>query len=214
MPELVGAPVADQQAEQEADRRADPADRPERRAARSFQRTMAVGIALLAVVLAAVAWISSAEPVRLGRASPAAGGTVELAPTEVSLDFDGPVRSSSVMLAVNAPDGASVTTGSPVLDGGRLSVPVAVSGPGTYLVTYRLGLDRGRVVSGTTEFTVGSGTGSRSADPDEDDSQESAAGGHSHGHDMEGPFNIGLLVVDAVLLAVVVPLVVRRPRAR
>ncbi|MER7706420.1 copper resistance CopC family protein [Kitasatospora sp. NPDC097605] len=173
-----------------------------------FQRTMAIGLGLLAVVLAAVGWLSSAEPVELSGASPAARGRLERAPAEVVLNFSGPVRSSSLMLAVNATDGTSVTDGAPSLDGGRLSVPVSITEPGAYRVTYRLALDRGRVVSGTTDFVVGSGPLPEGGE----DVEEEAAGGHSHG--VEGPFNILLLCLDAVLLPGALWLMVRRPRVR
>ncbi|MFE7562081.1 copper resistance protein CopC [Kitasatospora sp. NPDC057500] len=178
---------------------------------RAFQRTMAIGLGLLVVVLAAVGWLSSAEEVKLSGASPAAGGRVAQAPAEVALTFSGAVRSSTLMLAVNGTDGTSVTDGTPELDGGRLSVPVSITEPGAYRVTYRLALDRGRVVSGTTEFVVGDGPLPEGAEELAEAGSDSDDG---HGHGVEGPFNIALLCLDALLLPGALVLMLRRPRVR
>ncbi|MFF1868880.1 copper resistance CopC family protein [Kitasatospora herbaricolor] len=179
--------------------------------ARSFQRRMAGALAALVVVLAALAWASSAVPVRLTAVTPGDGSAVAQAPAEVQLTFSGRLTAESVFAQVSSADGGSVTRGPARVDGQRLIVPVSAGAEGTYLVVYRLALGGGREVSGRTGFTVGPvplvGASSDLADAAD------GADAHDHGH-AEGPWNGALLVLDGVLVVGAVLLMVRRPRRR
>lgn len=176
---------------------------------RSFRRQMAVGIALLVVVLAALGWISSSVPVRLASASPGDGTSVDSPPGEVVLDFSGEFGVRSVFVRVTGEDGVAVDRDRPSVDGGRITAPVAITGPGTYRVTYRLDLGGQKEVSGVTGFTVGpAGSAPATARP----ATAAAADGHDHG--TEGAWNIALLCLDAVLLPAALVLMLRRPRVR
>ncbi|GAA2797129.1 hypothetical protein GCM10010441_22890 [Kitasatospora paracochleata] len=176
---------------------------------RSVRRTLAIGVAVVVVLLAGLAWISAREPVRLAGAAPADGGALAEAPKEVALTFAGDdFRPQSLYLQVNGPDGAPVTQGTPELDGRRLVAPVRITATGSYLVTYRLTLGGGREVSGTTAFAVGPGAVGRPAGENADD------GLLPHDHAVDGVWNLLLICVDAVLLPGAVLLMLRRPRVR
>ncbi|MFC9324299.1 copper resistance CopC family protein [Kitasatospora sp. NPDC057015] len=179
--------------------------------ARSFQRRMVGALAVLAVLLAALAWASSSVPVRLTAVTPGDGGAVAQPPEQVELTFSGSLTPESVFVQVSSADGASVSRGRPTVEGQRLLVPVSITARGTYLVVYRLGLGGDREVAGRTGFTVGPvplvGASSELGQAADD----SAAHDHAHA---EGPWNGALLVLDAGLVAGVVVLMVRRPRAR
>ncbi|MFF2043135.1 copper resistance protein CopC [Kitasatospora sp. NPDC058170] len=175
---------------------------------KSFRRTVAVGVGVVVLLLAGLAWISAREPVRLSGATPSDGGAVAEAPEEVALTFSGDDFSpESVYLQVNGPDGSSVTDGTARVDGRRVVSPVRIGTPGDYLVTYRLTLG-GREVSGTTAFAVGPAAVGRPVAAPADD------GLPAHDHGTEGVWNLLLLCVDAVLLPGAVLLMLRRPRLR
>jgi copper transport protein len=178
---------------------------------------MAIGLAVVVVLLVAVAWVSSAVPARLAQVAPADGGSVPTPPAEVALSFSGTFHPKSLFVQVNAADGSSVNAGRAQLDGRRVAVPVTIGGRGSYVVTYRITLDGGRDVSGVTNFTVAPGapassTGGAAGQSDGANAQPQADAVHDHG--VEGPWNLSLLVVDALLIPGAVVLVVRRPRLR
>ncbi|MCX5207885.1 copper resistance protein CopC [Kitasatospora sp. NBC_00240] len=179
--------------------------------ARSFQRRMAGALAVLVVVLAALAWASSSEPVRLTGVTPGDGSAVPRPPSEVALTFSGRLTVQSVFAQVSTADGSPVTGGSARVDGQRVIVPVSAAAQGTYLVVYRLALGEGHEVSGRTGFTVGPVPLVGASSDLADDADE--AGAHDHGH-AEGPWNGALLVLDAVLVVGAVLLMVHRPRRR
>ncbi|MQS10747.1 copper resistance protein CopC [Streptomyces kaniharaensis] len=180
-------------------------------AVRSFQRRMATGVAALVVLLVAVGWLSSSEPVRLKAATPADGGSVQSPPAEVALAFTGELRPRSVFVRVTGENGVAVDGSAPRVDGQRVITPVSISRTGAYLVTYRLALAGGGEVSGVTGFSVGSGA----AGPQGDTGAVSGPSGHgAHDHGVDGPWNIALLCLDALLLPGAVLLMIRRPRVR
>ncbi|WP_405020553.1 copper resistance protein CopC [Kitasatospora sp. NBC_00070] len=172
---------------------------------RAFQFRMAAGLGTLVLVLLTLAWVSSAEPVRLTAASPGDGTAVQVAPGEVALTFGGDRGIESVFLRVAAEGGPEVNRGPARVDGRRVVAPVRITGPGSYLTTYRLTLTGGGEVSGVTAFSVGPPDSAPLA-------QSESAPGHDHG--FEGPLNVALLALDAVLVVGSLLLVLRRPRRR
>lgn len=95
-------------------------------------------------------------------AAPAIEGAVPAAPKEISLVFDEPIHPSGAQtLRVAAPDGTSVSLGTPARsEGGKqLTAPVrSTVGPGVYTVNWQAAADDGDVMSGTYRFAVGSAT--------------------------------------------------------
>ncbi|MFJ1755407.1 copper resistance CopC family protein [Kitasatospora sp. NPDC088134] len=175
----------------------------------SFRRTLALGVGVVLLLLLGLLWISARQPVRLAGAAPGDGSSLALdrPPTEVELTFSGDdFRPDSVYLQVNGPDGGSVTDGRPRLDGHRLVAPVRLRQQGTYRVTYRLVLDGGRELAGTTAFGLGVPATPAAAPADD------AAPAHDHG--VDGAWNLLLLCVDAVVLPGALVLLLRRPRLR
>ncbi|GLW68400.1 hypothetical protein Kpho02_06990 [Kitasatospora phosalacinea] len=177
---------------------------------RSFRRTMALGTGVVVLLLLGLLWVSARQPVRLAGVTPADGSAQDRAPAEVALTFSGDdFRPGTVYLQVNGPDGTSVTDGPPRLDGHRLVTPVRIDARGSYQVTYRLVLDGGREVSGTTAFGVGTAAapGDRPATPADDDAP-------THQHGVDGAWNLLLICVDALLLPGAALLLLRAPRLR
>ncbi|MFJ5228465.1 copper resistance CopC family protein [Kitasatospora sp. NPDC088391] len=175
----------------------------------SFRRTLALGVGTVLVLLLGLLWISARQPVRLAGATPGDGSSLaaDRPPTEVELTFSGDdFTPGSVYLQVNGPDGASVTEGRPRVDGHRLVAPVRVRDRGTYRITYRVVLNGGREVSGTTAFGLGTPAAPAAAPADE------PAPAHDHG--VEGAWNLLLLGVDAVVIPGALYLLLRRPRLR
>ncbi|OKJ09197.1 copper resistance CopC family protein [Kitasatospora sp. CB01950] len=176
---------------------------------RPFQRAVALGTGVAVLLVVGLLWVSARQPVRLSGITPADGSSLTHAPAEVALTFSGDdFRPGSIFLQVNAPDGQPVTEGRPRLDGNRVATWVRINARGTYQVTYRLVLDGGREVSGTTAFGVGAPTEARPVAAPADD------GGTTHQHAIDGAWNLLLICVDAVLLPGAVLLMLRRPRLR
>ncbi|MFD8594417.1 copper resistance protein CopC [Kitasatospora sp. NPDC059646] len=174
---------------------------------RSFQRAVLLGAGVAVLLLAGLLLVSARQPVRLAGITPADGSALERAPQEVALSFTGDdFRPGSVYLQVNGPDGTPVTDGPPRLDGRRLVAPLRTDARGGYRVVYRLVLDGGREVAGTTGFDVGPAARPGTAPVNEN--------ADAHNHAIDGAWNLLLLVVDAVLLPGAVLLMLRGPRLR
>lgn len=86
---------------------------------------------------------------------PADGAVLTAAPTTVTLTFDDPLADFEPVLTVTGPDGVTYQSGSPTVDGTRLSNAVnALPVAGTYTVAYRVVSDDGHPVEGTLSFTL------------------------------------------------------------
>lgn len=86
---------------------------------------------------------------------PADGAVLTAAPTTVTLTFDDPLADFEPVLTVTGPDGVTYQSGSPTVDGTRLSNAVnALPVAGTYTVAYRVVSDDGHPVEGTVSFTL------------------------------------------------------------
>ncbi|MFF5229279.1 copper resistance protein CopC [Dactylosporangium sp. NPDC000521] len=165
-------------------------------------------VGAVAAAVLAFALLAEPAPARLSTMDPADGATVTTAPTAVTATFTGELAAYDYHLAVATEGGVPVTTGPVRLDGGTLTVPVALTG-GTYLVAYHVRLAGGAELSAVTRFGVGVtaapvGGGDPGADV--------AAAGHQHVSD--DPMNMALLVVDAVLLVALAYAVLRRQGRR
>ncbi|MDI1461475.1 copper resistance protein CopC [Catellatospora sp. KI3] len=169
-----------------------------------------LGTVLMVLVVGGTAVLSlltDTEPPALSTVSPADGAVVGSAPTEVELTFAGTFEPREVHVTVA--DAAGRTVGDrPEVDGDVVGVPVVLGADGGYLVAYHIVLADGQVLAGQTGFRYTRGAVAsappRTAPP--------AASGHSHGGD--DPLSIGLTFLAAVLVAVMVMMMVRRPRPR
>ncbi|GHJ44256.1 hypothetical protein Cs7R123_15980 [Catellatospora sp. TT07R-123] len=169
-----------------------------------------IGTALMVVVVAAttvLSLITESEPAGLSGITPADTAVVGTAPTRVVLTFAGSFQPREVHVTVA--DAAGRTVGDQVqTDGGTVAVPVAITADGGYLVAYHVVLADGQVLAGQSGFRFTRGA----ADSAPPQTALPQAGGHAHGGD--DPLSIGLTFLAAVLVAVMVMLMVRRPRAR
>jgi hypothetical protein len=116
------------------------------------------GATALASLLLVLSGGPAAAHTSLQSSTPADGETLTAAPDAISLTFSSAVASEFAQVAVAGPDGESVTSGVPTIDGAVVSQPVSTSGDGAYVVAYRVVSDDGHPVSGQLTFTV-AGTG-------------------------------------------------------
>lgn len=151
-----------------------------------------VGGSVAAAVLG-FALLAEPAPARLSSMDPADGATVRTAPTAVSATFTEELAPYDYHLAVAREGGVTVVTGAVQRDGATLTVPVELTGDGTYLVAYHARLADGTEVSAVTRFGLGVPAAPIAGDP-----AATAASGHQHISD--DPMNMALLVLDAVLL--------------
>ncbi|WP_405090043.1 copper resistance protein CopC [Micromonospora sp. NBC_01392] len=162
-----------------------------------------VGLALLVVYLV----FGRAAPAQLEAVEPVDGASVAVSPTQVALRFDAAPHPRVMHLTVIGPGGDKVSTGDPVLNDNRISVPVSASRPGPYQVGYHVELDDGTPVAGIATFTVGQGTGTPTGPV------EAAAPAHEH-HLERDTSTLVLVLIDLVLVAGLVSVLLLRPRVR
>jgi methionine-rich copper-binding protein CopC len=168
------------------------------------------GVWLVGSVVAAVlgfALLAEPAPARLSTMDPADGTTVGTAPSAVTVTFTGELASYDCHLTVAREGGVTVTAGAVRRDGNTLTVPVELTGDGTYLVAYHVRLADGVELSAVTRFGVGVPAAPINGDP-----AAVAAPGHQHASD--DPMNIALLVLDAVLLLALAYAMLRRSGRR
>lgn len=123
-------------------------------AARRHTRATTVAALLAAVVPWVVVPTASAHDALTGT-TPAAGSTLSVAPTAVSLTFAESPMAQGLGVAVTGPDGSRVTSGTPVVRVNEVSqrlLPLTRSG--TYTVAYRVVSADGHPVSGTFTFDL------------------------------------------------------------
>ncbi|MET7423033.1 copper resistance CopC family protein [Dactylosporangium sp. NPDC005555] len=150
-------------------------------------------VGAVAAAILAFALLAEPAPARLSAMDPADGATVQAAPTAVTATFSGELATYDYHLSVAHEGGVTVTTGAVRRDGATLTVPVELTGTGTYLVAYHVRLADGVELSAVTRFGVGVPAAPVAGDP-----AAAAAAGHQHLSD--DPMNLALLVLDAVLL--------------
>jgi len=136
-----------------------------------MRRVAAAGArAVLAAVvtcgLGAFAVLAAAAPAsahtKLKSSTPANGAAVPTAPDRVELLFGQHLLGLGT-IAVQGPDGASVTAGDAVLDGATVTQALVANRPaGTYRIAYRVVSADGHPVTGELTFTATGATGAPS----------------------------------------------------
>jgi methionine-rich copper-binding protein CopC len=106
------------------------------------------------VVLATVAAAPAVAHTALRSTSPAAGATVDEAPSQVVLRLEEAPLPVGNVVRVTTGSGTVVSTGKAVVVGDEVRQPVDVSAAGTYRVAWRVTSDDGHPVSGAFRFTV------------------------------------------------------------
>ncbi|PKZ40920.1 copper resistance protein CopC [Kytococcus schroeteri] len=95
---------------------------------------------------------------------PAAGETLSSAPESLDLTYSDTIQKVGAKVSVTDQDGQVVAEGAPQIDGPTASMELPGDlGEGTYTATWRVVSSDGHPISGTTEFTVGTGGGSSAA---------------------------------------------------
>ncbi len=114
---------------------------------------------LLGLALALVATPASAHDELIG-STPAADAQIDALPAELQLTFSGVLMDEpgATQLVVTDAAGTALAAGDPVLDGTRLTQPLAGSASGTVTVLWRVVSSDGHPVSGEFSFTVGDGS--------------------------------------------------------
>jgi methionine-rich copper-binding protein CopC len=170
----------------------------------------AVIAALTAVFAAAVLVLGVAEPAsahdELLSSDPAAGAVLDAAPEAITLTFSGVLTEGegATEMAVTDAAGNDLTTGSPVLDGVRVTQPIdGAAASGTIRVAWRVVSSDGHPISGEYSFAVGEGS---SVEPSATAPAEASSG---PGELLVVWIAVGVIVVAAAVFLVV--LTRRRP---
>lgn len=128
-------------------------------------RPFSAATALLALIvgfaLTLVASPAVAHDELIG-SSPAAGSEVDALPAEITLTFSGVLidGAGTTQIVVTDASGADITGGDPVLDGTKVTQPLAASAaPGLVTVVWRVVSSDGHPVSDRFTFTVAGGSG-------------------------------------------------------
>lgn len=117
----------------------------------------------LTVLVPTPAWAHAA----LVDSSPHQGEQFDELPAQVRFEFSQDMSAPAYVI-VTAPDGSSVTTGDPQVDGPVVSQDITDGPDGTYTMAYRAVSEDGHPVTGEITFLVGSGstsTGSPESGP-------------------------------------------------
>ena len=143
-------------------------------------RPFSAATALLALIvgfaLTLVASPAVAHDELIG-SSPAAGSEVDALPAEITLTFSGVLidGAGTTQIVVTDASGADITGGDPVLDGTKVTQPLAASAaPGLVTVVWRVVSSDGHPVSDQFTFTVAGGSG---ASPEASSSADDAGDG-------------------------------------
>lgn len=124
-------------------------------------------ICAVVVALSACLWAVSA-PAAMAHNSeidsePSADAVVKFPPSQVRVDFDGPLMDIGEALVVRAPDGSVVSAPAASVDGRSISTALRTDVPaGVYSVAYRVVSEDGHTVTSTFTYTVASGTAAAS----------------------------------------------------
>ena len=128
-------------------------------------RPFSAATALLALIvgfaLTLVASPAVAHDELIG-SSPAAGSEVDALPAEITLTFSGVLidGAGTTQIVVTDASGADITGGDPVLDGTKVTQPLAASAaPGLVTVVWRVVSSDGHPASDQFTFTVAGGSG-------------------------------------------------------
>ncbi|UOX92333.1 copper resistance protein CopC [Amycolatopsis sp. FBCC-B4732] len=123
------------------------------------RRARRVSGAVLAVLAALTGLVVLAGPAsahtELESSSPAEGAALDTAPTQVELKFGEPVTLPPDPIAIDGRDGVKWKIGTPVVEGGVVTVPVTPAGSAqAYSLAWKVVAKDGDNVSGTVRFTL------------------------------------------------------------
>ena len=201
---------------------------------RSIGHALRAGIAVAALAAAAVVAPLAAAPASahdyLVDSSPKAGSTQTTPIDSVKLTFDDVVLDLSktgpgALLQVTGPNGAGkhFETGCPTISDRKVTVPVALGGPGKYLVTWQIVSADGHVVSDSIQFTYAPPAGTKAAAGSSTSACKSAgatAAPKAGAGTAQGTVNSGAIVIviviagSIVLLALIAVVVIALTRRR
>ncbi|OWJ77808.1 copper resistance CopC/CopD family protein [Haematobacter missouriensis] len=131
------------------------ADPPSRPASRHLHLTT---LLLLGLLLPALLPGRAEAHAGLISVTPPDGMVLEVAPSEVTLTFDEPVR--PLVARLTAPDGRTVLLENAHVDGDRVAWPLpALPGNGSHVLSWRVTAADGHALSGGTVFSIGEASG-------------------------------------------------------
>ena len=116
---------------------------------------MRTGISLLLLLLALLASPSAYAHAHLDHANPPVGGTVQTAPTEVTLTFTQNLEPAFSSVEVSDASGARVDAGKAQIGGNTMRVPVKSLPAGTYRVHWHAMSVDTHTTEGSFTFTIG-----------------------------------------------------------
>lgn len=128
------------------------------KALRHSAAPIALAVTMLAAFLVLFSPLSASAHDALVSSSPAADGSVETVPTELTLTFNAKLidGEGATEVVVTDPAGNSVTDGSATVDGAIATQPLRGAGPaGEYHVIWKVVSSDGHPTSGEYSFTVG-----------------------------------------------------------
>ncbi|MGH3389169.1 MAG: copper resistance CopC family protein [Actinomadura sp.] len=106
-------------------------------------------------VVIAVAAPPAAAHTALKTTNPKSGARVTAPPSEITLEFTGPIRAPLTRVTVQGPGGAAFESGPPQVGSDTVAQPVrAFDTPGRYQIVYRVVAEDGHPLTGTIRFTV------------------------------------------------------------
>ncbi len=170
------------------------------------------GLAATAAALATAAAVAfyTPTPARVATVTPADGAALATAPTLARLDFTAGATPQEIHLALADSHGQPVPIGAASFAGRSVTIPVFLSGSGSFLLGYHIVLGDGSEATGVTRFTVEGTAGPSTVDDQAGDAAvRTAIAGHSHaGHDRlwRQSFALSVLVLVGVAW-----LMLRRP---
>lgn len=112
----------------------------------------------LLIVAVAAAGLFLAAPASahagLVESDPEDGAVLDAAPESATLTFSEPLDADSTDLAFTGPSGDLIETGDPTFDGAAVTLPLAYTEAGDYVLAYRIVSLDGHRVDGSIGFTV------------------------------------------------------------
>ena len=135
-------------------------DLPRRTWAAALVALVTVALTTLTTLAAGPAWAHAS----LVDSSPRQGDRLDAPPSEVRFEFSQDMAAPAYVV-VTAPDGSSVTTGDPVVDGPVVRQSVTDGPDGSWSMAYRAVSEDGHPISGEITFVVGEGEDPGSTDP-------------------------------------------------
>ncbi|MHA7985217.1 copper resistance CopC family protein [Rathayibacter sp. CAU 1779] len=184
------------------------------------RRGLSAAAAVVALAAAAAIGVLTSAPASahdyLVDSSPKAGSTQTTPLDSVRLTFDDVVldlaqTGPGALLQVTGPDGASThfETGCPKVQDRDVTAPVALGGPGKYLVTWQIVSADGHVVSDSITFTYAPPAGTKAAKGSADSACKGAGAtstARAGAGTAQGTVNSGAIVVVVVIAVAIVVL--------